>query len=386
MRLDDCTEITIKGKDVRKIEMKNMIVWEKEIATALHLSSNVSSTVFLDSINFTVRLTGNGSGLSEKVQIYDGSNLVGTITTTNGTGTFNYTSSNVGNHEFHAVFNGNNAYGESISNIVPVNIIKDTPTLTSLTSNIYTGWNIGAVLKNSKGTALGSKNIILSGSTTGTLTTNSSGKVTKSFSGSAGASYTVTYKFKGDDHYNECTLSKTFTINKPLIQSKCTGTMTSGGSTGSYREWVDVHSNCDDNYARCTNIASASGTHKIPALLSGKITFNIPTGARVTNLKADWKSKIVKYTSSSGYAKIGAPTVTVSDDGSGGSHTKTSGTPGNNTYVSGTFNYSGATYGGLNDGVNVKVQFPANTGGDIGQIYFVGVKLTATYIPKQGSI
>lgn len=364
---------------------------ENKIATALHLSSDVSSIVFLDSINFTVSLTGNGIGLSEEVQIYDKSNLVGTITTTNGTGTFNYTSSNVGNHEFHAVFNGDNTYGKSISNIVTVNIIKDTPIINVITGDIYQNWYTACIITDSLGHPLTGKDINIKVSRDNStfasysLISDDEGKSKLKMSWNPCTVY-AQYIFDGDSQYTAVTVNKTFIIKSPLTQSKCTGTMTSGSDKVPYREWVDVYSNCDDNYCKCTNIATSGGSYKRPAALTGSVNFNLPANATVKNLKADWKSKLVKYKSGSGYASIGAPTITISDDGSGSTHKETDGTPGKGSYVSGTFNYSGANAAGLNDGVNVKVQFPANTGGEIGQIYFIGVKLTATYIPAQESI
>lgn len=364
---------------------------EEKIATTLHLSSDVSSTVFLDSINFTVSLTGDGIGLSEEVQIYDESNLVGTITTTNGTGTFNYTSSNVGNHEFHAVFNGNNTYEKSISNIVPVNIIKDTPIINVITGDIYQSWYTACIITDSLGHPLTGKDINIKVSSDNSTfssypqISDDEGKSKLKMNWNPCTVYSQ-YIFDGDSQYTAVTANKTFIIKSPLTQSKCTGTMTSGSDKVPYREWVDVYSNCDDNYCKCTNIATSGGSYKRPAALTGSVNFNLPANATVKNLKADWKSKLVKYTSGSGYASIGAPTITISNDGSGSTHTKTAGTPGKGSYVSGTFNYSGATIAELNNGVNVKVQFPANTSGEIGEIYFIGVKLTAAYIPAQGAI
>ena len=355
--------------------------------TSLTSSNSSSSISFIEDFTLSATVSSeDNQNINGTVSFYDDDKLLETVSLTGNVANYNYSTTEIKEHTFHAVFNETDEYNSSQSSNVVVNIIKDKPLITVLTSDIYSGWKVGAILKNSKGTVLANKSVVLSGATSGTLTTNTKGKVTKAFSGTAGSSYTITYKFNGDSEYESVSISKTFKILSPKTASKCPGTWDVAAETTSTRGWVDEYSNCDDNYARCTNIATKSGSHKKPCLLSKVIKFSLPSGCTVTNLKADWKSQLVKYTSGSGYPSIGAPTITISGDGSGSTHTKTAGTPGKNKYVSGTFNYSGATAAGLNDGVTVKAQFPANTSDEIGQIYFIGVKLTATYIPAQGAI
>ncbi len=366
---------------------ETVTVGKLNTVTSLTSSNSSSSISFIEDFTLSATVSsGDNQNINGTVSFYDDGKLLETVSLTGNVANYNYSTTEIKEHTFHAVFNETDEYNSSQSSNVIVNIIKDTPLITVLTSDIYSGWKVGAILKNSKGTVLANKSVVLSGATSGTLTTNIEGKVTKAFNGTAGSSYTITYEFNGDSEYESVSISKTFKILSPKTASKCPGTWDVAAETTSTRGWVDEHSNCEDNYARCTNIATASGSHKKPCLLSKVIKFSLPSGCTVTNLKADWKSKLVKYTSEYGYASIGAPTITISGDGSGSTHTKTAGTPGKNTYVSGTFNYSGATAAGLNDGVTVKAQFPANTSGEIGQIYFIGVKLTATYIPAQGAI
>ena len=366
---------------------ETVTVGKLNTVTSLTSSNSSSSISFIEDFTLSATVSsGYNQNINGTVSFYDDGKLLETVSLTGNVANYNYSTTEIKEHTFHAVFNETDEYNSSQSSNVVVNIIKDTPLITVLTSDIYSGWKVGAILKNSKGTVLANKSVVLSGATSGTLTTNIEGKVTKAFNGTAGSSYTITYEFNGDSEYESVSISKTFKILSPKTESKCPGTWDVAAETTSTRGWVDEYSNCDDNYARCTNIATASGSHKKPCLLSKVIKFSLPSGCTVTNLKADWKSKLVKYESGYGYASIGAPTITISGDGSGSTHTKTAGTPGKNTYVSGTFNYSGATAAGLNDGVTVKAQFPANTSGEIGQIYFIGVKLTATYIPAQGAI
>lgn len=381
----DITVTSVENNYYSSTSIHETITIEKLNTFTVLTSSNSSSNIsFVEEFTLSATVsTDISQPIEGTVSFYDNEVLLDNVSLVDNIANYTYSTNEIKEHNFYAVFNGSSEYYPSQSSILNINIVKDTPLITVLTSDIYSGWKVGAILKNSKGTVLANKSVVLSGATSGTLTTNIEGKVTKAFNGTAGSSYTITYKFNGDSEYESVSISKTFKILSPKTESKCPGTWDVAAETTSTRGWVDEYSNCDDNYARCTNIATASGSHDKPCLLSKVIKFSLPSGCTVTNLKADWKSKLVKYTSSSGYASIGAPTITISGDGSGSTHTKTAGTPGKNTYVSGTFNYSGATAAGLNDGVTVKAQFPANTSGEIGQIYFIGVKLTATYIPAQ---
>ena len=386
MNLADAKEITINNKDVKEISINNKRVWKKIIDTRLTLDISVTEVVFNDSFTITAILKDESGALIDNaaVKIYDGSELIQTGTTLDGVFSFNHSGA-VGEHYFTAVFEETAVYGPSTSEERYVHIIKDTPKLTVLTGNIYSGWSIGAQLKDSKGNVLSGKSISLSGGTTAVLTTNSSGKVTKSFSGTAGSSYTVTWTFAGDDHYQSVSVSKKFNILSLQTQSKCSEDFTSGPDTVPYREWSDYYTDCDDNYAQCNNIATASGSHKRPAQLSKTIYFSIPSGATISSCKASWKSAVLK-SSGSAYPSIGAPTVTITSDGSGLAHTATSGTPGKGSYVSGSLSWTGATVTGLNNGLNLVVSFPANTAGSTGALRLIGPKVVVTYRPAQPTI
>lgn len=253
--------------------------------------------------------------------------------------------------------------------------------------DIYSGWRIGVVLVDVEGNPVSGKNIIVSGAANRTITTDEFGRILFPFSGTPNTTYTFMYTFEGDSFYESSSITSTVKVLPNLAVSKCTGTMSGNNNVVPYREWRDEYSDCDSNYAECTNIATASGSHKQPAVLTTSLSFSLPSNAVVTNLKAEWKSAVYPYSGGvNDYPSIGAPTVTISNDGSGTSHSKTAGTPGKGKYVSGSFNYSGATADGLKDGVNVKVAFPANTGGNMGKLRFIGVKLTATYYPVQSNL
>lgn len=356
------------------------------VLTSSNSSSNIS---FVEEFTLSATVsTDISQPIEGTVSFYDNEVLLDNVSLVDNIANYTYSTNEIKEHNFYAVFNESSEYYSSQSSNLTINIVKDTPIINVITGDIYQSWYTACIITDSLGHPLTDKNINIKVSQDNSTfssypqISDGEGKSKLQMNWNPCTVYSQ-YIFTGDSQYTAVTANKTFIIKSPLTQSKCTGTMTSGSNAVPYREWVDVYSDCDDNYCRCTNIATSSGSYKRPAALTGSVNFNLPANATVKNLKADWKSKLVKDTSSSGYASIGAPTITISGDGSGSAHTKTGGTPGKGSYVSGTFNYSGANAAGLNNGVNVKVQFPANTSGEIGQIYFIGVKLTATYIPAQ---
>ena len=368
------------------------ISFVEEFTLSATVSTDISQPieVFIPTSNHTIpeKSMDISQPIEGTVSFYDNEVLLDNVSLVDNIANYTYSTNEIKEHNFYAVFNGSSECYSSQSSNLTINIVKDTPIINVITGDIYQSWYTACIITDSLGRPLTGKDINIKVSSDNSTfssypqISDDEGKSKIQMNWNPCTVYSQ-YIFDGDSQYTAVTANKTFIIKSPLTQSKCTGTMTSGSDEVPYREWVDVYSNCDDNYCKCTNIATSSGSYKRPAALTGSVNFNLPANATVENLKADWKSKLVKYTSGSGYASIGAPTIIISGDGSGSAHTKTDGTPGKNTYVSGTFNYSGATAAGLNDGVAIKVQFPANTSGERGEIYFIGVKLTATYIPAQ---
>lgn len=367
----------------------NITLGKLNTVTSLTSSNSSSNISFVEEFTLSATVSSEDNQTIEgTVSFYDNEVLLDNVSLVDNIANYTYSTNEIKEHNFYAVFNESSEYYSSQSSNLTINIVKDTPVINVITGDIYQSWYTACIITDSLGHPLTGKDINIKISTDNSTfssypqISDSEGKSKIQMNWNPCTVY-AQYIFDGDSQYTAVTVNKTFTIKSPLTQSKCTGTMTSGSNAVPYREWDDVYSNCDDNSCRCTNIATSSGSYKRPAALTGSVNFNLPTNATVKDLRADWKSKIVKDTSGSGYASIDAPTITISGDGSGSTHTKTDGTPGKGYYVSGAFNYSGANATGLNDGVNVKVQFPANTSGEIGKIYFIGVKLTATYIPAQ---
>lgn len=386
----DITVTSVENNYYSSTSIHETITIEKLNTLTVLTSSNSSSNIsFVEEFTLSATVsTDISQPIEGTVSFYDNEVLLDNVSLVDNIANYTYSTNEIKEHNFYAVFNGSSEYYSSQSSNLTINIVKDTPIINVITGDIYQSWYTACIITDSLGHPLTGKDINIKVSKDNSTfssypqISDDEGKSKIQMNWNPCTVYSQ-YIFDGDSQYTAVTANKTFIIKSPLTQSKCTGTMTSGSNEVPYREWVDVYSDCDDNYCKCTNIATSSGSYKRPAALTGSVNFNLPANATVKNLKADWKSQLVKYTSGSGYASIGAPTIIISGDGSGSAHTKTDGTPGKGSYVSGTFNYSGANAAGLNDGVAVKVQFPANTSGEIGQIYFIGVKLTATYIPAQ---
>lgn len=363
--------------------------------TTLNLYSTTPTVSVINPIELSaVLLDSNSNPISEQnITFYEEDIVIGTgVTDSSGIASFNHSNTTIGEHTYKAVFESSGVYRESTSTNITVEVVKDTPVLTSLTSDIYSGWQIGAVLEDSNGNVLSSKPVLLTwingaGNTYSfDLTTDDMGKCRKTVTGSV-QSVDATYSFAGDDYYNPVSFNQIFNILAPMTASVCAGTNSkSGNDSVPYRKWDDVYNNCTDNYAECTNIATASGSYNRPAVLTQDISFAIPGDAVVTSLKAEWKSAQLPYSGTTAYPTIGAPTITISDIGTGQSHSHKDKAPGKSSWVSDSFTMTGAIASELNDGVKVKVNFPANAGGNMGKVRLYGVKLTATYTPAQGGI
>lgn len=367
----------------------NITLGKLNTVTSLTSSNSSSNISFVEEFTLSATVsTDISQPIEGTVSFYDNEVLLDNVSLVDNIANYTYSTNEIKEHNFYAVFNESSEYYSSQSSNLTINIVKDTPIINVITGDIYQSWYTACIITDSLGHPLTGKDINIKVSSDNSTfssypqISDDEGKSKIQMNWNPCTVYSQ-YIFDGDSQYTAVTANKTFIIKSPLTQSKCTGTMTSGSDAVPYREWDDVYSNCDDDSCRCTNIATSSGSYKRPAALTGSVNFNLPANATVKDLRANWKSKLVKDTSGSGYASIDAPTITISGDGSGSAHTKTDGTPGKGYYVSGVFNYSGATAAGLNNGVAVKVQFPANTGGEIGKIYFIGVRLTATYIPAQ---
>lgn len=416
MILKDARNIFIENEDVQRIRIFNEIVWEKNRPTKLLLTTSTTSTSFLNSYTLTATLsedTQQQTPVNGTIKFYeknDNSNdtLVGTANTSIenniSTATLTLTNKDIKTHEYYAVFEKTDKYKQSQSTNINVTIKKDTPQFTMLgTTNIYNTWNIGVKLTNSKNNAL-NKCTVEYGSVS--TTTNSAGKAIFSISGKTeGSTLSVTYKFNGNDYYNQCSLTKKYTIQKPaskvsnITELDRVHSTSTDEKTKPYQYWYTISKNgiskCGQKDNDKTAIASSAGTYKRPDTL--KATFTKING-KVFDAKFSYADSILPGhpARNGGYAKIGAPTITIShinyEDktqiaNSGPKQgVPKAGPPDDSSYKTHLIlwqNESGLT---MSEAPTVTINYPANTGGELGVLYLKSLKLSITYIPTQTAL
>ena len=341
----------------------------------------------------------NGNLINGAVKFYEGSTLLGTVNTTNGVAQYTVSNASITTHTYHAVFEQTTDYHEATSSNVTVNVTKDTPKLSKLTGDLYSGWVTACQLTNSKGTALSSKTVSIKISTNNSTwstynkNTNSSGKASQTITGSAQKIY-VQYVFAGDSQYNAVTLTGTFNILSPKSVKKAAGTIVSNpaSDSGSYRKWYDTYTDGDDNPIRAGNtcnsapIAGKNGTHNRPAaIVKSGWGFNIPTGATITKIVCAWKSK--QGECGNAYPSIPAGTVTLKVGSL--TLTGTGSKGGNGSYVSSSKTWSSPNVSAANvnsSSMKLTLSHAANTNSNPGLFYVIGPTLTVYYNPAQGSV
>ena len=400
---DDDLEVTITTNTTsvyNTVTAEETIPIDSREYTNLSLVSSTASTIFLNSFTLTATLKdANGNLINGAVKFYENSTLLATVNTTDGVAQHTISNASITAHTYHAVFEQTTDYHEITSSNVTVNVIKDTPKLSKLTEDVYSGWYIGCQLKNSKGTALTSKAVAIKVSTNNSTwstfnkTTDSSGKVTLHMTWSPGKVY-VQYVFAGDSQYNAVTLTGTFNILSPKSVKKAAGTIVSNpaSDSGSYRKWYDTYTDGDDNALRAGNtcnsavIAGSNGTHNRPAaIVKSGWGFNIPTGATITKIVCAWKSK--QGECGNAYPSIPAGTVTLVVGGQ--TLTGTGSKGGNGSYVSSSKTWSSPNVTAANvnsSSMKLTLSHGANTNTNPGLFYVIGPTLTVYYNPAQGSV
>lgn len=400
---DDDLEVTITTNITSvydTVTVEETIAIDSREYTNLSIVSSTSSTIFLNSFTLTATLNdANGNLINGAVKFYEGSTLLGTVNTTNGVAQYTVSNASITSHTYHAVFEQTTDYHEATSSNVTVNVTKDTPKLSKLTGDLYSGWVTACQLTNSKGTALSSKTVSIKISTNNSTwstynkTTNSSGKASQTITGGAQKIY-VQYVFAGDSQYNAVTLTGTFNILSPKSVKKAAGTIVSNpaSDSGSYRKWYDTYTDGDDNPIRAGNtcnsapIAGKNGTHNRPAaIVKSGWGFNIPTGATITKIVCAWKSK--QGECGNAYPSIPAGTVTLKVGSL--TLTGTGSKGGNGSYVSSSKTWSSPNVSAANvnsSGMKLTLSHAANTNSNPGLFYVIGPTLTVYYNPAQGSV
>lgn len=378
----------------------NAIIKCGKLATNTNLAINASSNSisFVEDYTLVATLTSaDESTVTGDIVFYEDNNIIGTVQLSGGSAQLPYNNSNIGEHEYYAVYNETSNYLASKSQTNKLNIIKDTPRLTVLTGDLYQGWYTACMLTDSKGNALGNKNVVISVSTDNSSFTDYSqvstndGKSKLQMNWAPCKVYSK-YSFTGDSQYNSVSTNTSFTIQNPLSQRKVGNPMTSSpaSNSGNYKAWTDVSTDGTSNPCGCPSVASKAGTYRIPANLQKKNWgFTIPSSAKISKITCEWSAKNGTTSSVSACINIPAATVTLSGTGKGSNLTGTGVVGGKNTFTKSTvtWNNPGSTPAGVNGSSMLLVlKFGANTTTNTANFYVLGPILTVYYIPSQGEI
>lgn len=418
MILKDARNIFIGNEDVQRIQMFNEIVWEKDRPTKLSLTTSTASTSFLNSYTLTATLSEDTqeeapvTGMIDFYEIIDENDrskdiFVGKANTSTknniSTAALTLTNNNIKTHKYYAVFKATGIYEQSQSSNVDVTIKKDKPQFTMLgTTNIYNTWKIGVKLTNSKNNVL-KKYRVHYGDVYDD--TDSKGKATFTISGKTeGSTLSVTYKFNGNDYYNSCSLTKKYTIQKPaskvsnITELDRVHSTSTDKKTKPYQYWYTINKN---GVSKCGQkdsdkaISSSAGTYKRPDTL--KATFTKING-KVFSTKFSYADSILPGypAQNGGYAKIGAPTITISHidytnktqiaDSGPKQGTPKAGPPNDNSYKTHSISWQNASGLTMSDAPTITIDYPANTVGELGVLYLKLLKLSITYIPTQSAL
>lgn len=378
----------------------NAIIKCGKLATNTNLAINASSNSisFVEDYTLVATVTSaDESTVTGDIVFYEDNNIIGTVQLSGGSAQLPYNNSSIGEHEYYAVYNETSNYLASTSQTNKLNIIKDTPRLTVLTGDLYQGWYTACMLTDSKGNALGNKNVVISVSTdnssftdyTQISTTDGKSKLQMNW---APCKVYSKYSFSGDSQYNNVSTNTTFTIKNPLSQRKVGNPMVSSpaSNSGNYKAWTDVSTDGTSNPCGCPSVASKAGTYRIPAnLQKNNWGFTIPSSAKISKIVCEWSAKNGTQSSVAACINIPAATVTLSGTGKGSNLTGTGVVGGKNTFTKSTvtWNNPGSTSAGVNGSSMLLVlKFGANTTGNVANFYVLGPILTVYYIPSQGEI
>lgn len=373
-----------------------------KLSTSTNLTINASNTSisFVEDYSLVATVTSvDESTVTGDVVFYEDNSIIGTATLNNGVASLTYQNTAIGEHTYYAVFNETDNYLGSNSNESSITIVKDTPKISLLTGDLYTGWKTVYFLTDSVGTPLSNKNVVISVSSNNSSfadysrTTSDEGKAGLNMNWNPCTVY-AKYVFDGDSQYNPVSVNSTFKIKDPLSQTKYPGTIVSVPATDSdgKRAWDDKTCTSDSDTLVCNDITSSSGSYPAPAKIqkhNGSWGFTIPEDATVTKIVVSWKAKNGTKSSVSACINIPAANFAIYNVGSA-TLTGTGVVGGKNTYTTSTItltSLNGATPTQINDKISFTLfTDKKNTTGNTGSFYIMGLKMIVYYIPKQGDV
>lgn len=373
-----------------------------KLTTSTNLSLNASSNEisFVEDYSLVATVIASDESIvTGDVVFYEDNNIIGTVALSNGVASLNYQNSTIGEHTYYAVFNETDNYLASTSSESAITIIKDTPKLSLLTGDLYTGWKTVCFLTDSAGTPLDNKNVVISVSndnstfTDYSRTTSTDGKASLNMNWNPCTVYSK-YVFDGDSQYNPVSVNSTFKIKDLLSQTKYPGTIVSVPATDSdgKRAWDDKTCYNDSDTLVCNDITSRAGSYPTPAKIqknNGSWGFTIPEDATVTKIAVLWKAKNGTKSSVSACINIPAANFAIYNVGSS-TLTGTGVVGGKNTYTTSTITLTSLN-GATPTQINNKMSFTLftdkkNTTGNTGSFYIMGLKMIVYYIPSQGDV
>ena len=419
-RLKDCQGIKIRtvsstdelpvslgdADDVERIRILNDIVWEKSKNTVTKLTTSSNNVLYGNSFTLTAStsLEQNGSTstiVDGTIKFYKDDILISTKSTSNGTAQLTVVGDEVGTNIYKAIFNKEKYNNSSAS--VSVKVSKKTPILSNIgTSTIYRTWYIGIKLTDN-GKALSGKTIkiTVNGVTYNKITDNNGIAILKNNLNEG--IYNVTYVFDGDNTYDSISTTRKYTMKDyqttTLSVSSVSGASESDKSAPNQR-WEQINNteyHCYKNGLKCyaTNntIATVSGTYKKPASLI--ITFNTNSISTIYEANLTFTSNQTKgCINATGGALFDTGPIIGLDVGNGYDNKTGKAFTKWNYYKSyyaskGTINESLTwSYDGkqINNSLNIKIDYPANSGVEEGYLTIKNLKLTVSYRPTQGTL
>lgn len=369
-------------------------------STSLSLNASSNEISFVEDYSLVATVIASDESIvTGDVVFYEDNNIIGTVALSNGVASLNYQNSTIGEHTYYAVFNETDNYLASTSSESAITIIKDTPKLSLLTGDLYTGWKTVCFLTDSAGTPLDNKNVVISVSNDNSTftdylrTTSTDGKASLNMNWNPCTVYSK-YVFDGDSQYNPVSLNSTFKIKDPLSQTKYPGTITSVPATDGdgKRAWDDKSCTSDSDTLVCNDITSRAGSYPAPAKIqknNGGFGFTIPTDATLKKIVVSWKAKNGTKSSASASINIPAANFNIYNVGSA-TLTGTGVVGGKNTYTTSTItltSLNGATPTQINDKMSLTLfTDKKNTTTNTGSFYIMGLKMIVYYIPSQGDV
>lgn len=237
LNFNNASDITIDGKEAKKIEINNVVVWEKS-SISISLTASSNSVYWGQNVTLTATVTPAVEGL--EVTFSDGTKAT---TNSNGVATTVVSKSTPQTVNFTATTSG------SLSNSVNINWVKRNLTISPLhTGTLYYGHYLRYKVTDSVSGAIvtGLTGYIIDGysSTQNSVTINSSGYVQKQLNNgtktsTTSTSYTGKCKINGNSLYNTSSeYSATYnyapskkynaSIASASTGTGCTATFTSG--------------------------------------------------------------------------------------------------------------------------------------------------------------